>query len=103
MKCEKKAKVEPMMAVNMGTGSPVEAARLVEYCNFPSGTKMSDYRIKNGSKDPYNIKYWCLGNEMDGPWQISGLSAQAYYTKALQTAQIRTLVDEKRRLLASGR
>lgn len=102
MKWAKKAKVEPMMAVNMGTGSPLEAARLVEYCNFPSGTKMSDYRIKNGSKDPYNIKYWCLGNEMDGPWQISGLSAQAYATKALQTAKMMKMVDENLSLIACG-
>lgn len=98
----KKAKVEPMMAVNMGTGSPLEAARLVEYCNFPSGTQMSDYRIKNGSKEPYDIKYWCLGNEMDGPWQISGLSADAYATKALQTAKMMKMVDERISLIACG-
>ena len=60
----------PMMAVNLGTRG-VEAARdLTEYCNFPGGTKFSDLRRSHGYEEPFGIKYWCLGNEMDGPWQI---------------------------------
>ncbi|HOA11020.1 MAG TPA: alpha-N-arabinofuranosidase, partial [Bacilli bacterium] len=84
----KKAEIEPMMAVNLGTGTPKDAGNIVEYCNFPKGTYYSDLRIKNGHKEPYNIKYWCLGNEMDGPWQICHLNAKDYAKKALETAKI---------------
>lgn len=65
----KKAGTEIMGAVNMGTGTPQDAAFLVEYCNFPGGTYYSDLRKKNGHEEPHNIKTWCIGNEMDGPWQ----------------------------------
>ncbi len=102
MKWAKHAKVEPMMAVNLGTGTPLDAARLVEYCNFPKGTELSDYRINNGGLEPYNIKYWCLGNEMDGPWQISSLSAKDYAKKALITARMMKLVDPNIKLIAAG-
>lgn len=64
-----KAGTNIMGAVNMGTGTPKEAAELVEYCNFPGGTYWSDLRAANGHKNPYGIKTWCIGNEMDGPWQ----------------------------------
>ena len=66
----KKAGSEVMMAVNLGTRGTADACNLLEYCNHPSGTKYSDLRIRHGVKDPHNIKVWCLGNEMDGPWQI---------------------------------
>ena len=59
-----------MMAVNLGTRGIADACNLLEYCNHPGGTKYSDLRIKHGVKDPHNIKVWCLGNEMDGPWQL---------------------------------
>ncbi|MCA9890369.1 MAG: alpha-N-arabinofuranosidase, partial [Anaerolineae bacterium] len=65
----KKIGVEPMMAVNMGTGTIQSAANLVEYCNAPVGTKYANLRAEHGFADPYNVKYWCIGNEMDGPWQ----------------------------------
>ena len=58
--------IEPMMAVNLGTLGPREAAELVEYCNFPGGTHWSDARQRNGSAHPHGVKLWCLGNEMDG-------------------------------------
>lgn len=63
----KQSNIEPMLAVNLGTGTPKEAGCFVEYCNHPGKTYWSDLRIKNGYKDPYNVKVWCLGNEMDGP------------------------------------
>lgn len=97
-----KANIEPMMAVNLGTGSPKDAGNIVEYCNFPGGTYYSDLRIKNGSKKPYNVKYWCLGNEMDGPWQIGHLSAEDYAKKALETAKIMHWVDPSLKLIACG-
>ncbi len=84
----KKAGIEPMMAVNMGTGSIRDAAQLVEYCNHPGGTAISDLRRANGAEEPYGVKYWCIGNEMDGPWQIGHLSADEYGKKALEAAKV---------------
>lgn len=66
--------VELMMAVNLGTGTPLEAGELVDYCNTESDTSHSEMRIKYGDTQPYNIKLWCLGNEMDGAWQIAALN-----------------------------
>ena len=88
MKWCKKTGITPMMAVNMGTGSVKDAAQLVEYCNHAGGTTISDYRRANGSEEPYNVKYWCIGNEMDGPWQIGHLTADEYGKKALEAAKV---------------
>ncbi len=82
------AGVEPMLAVNMGTGTAKDAARLVEYCNHAGGTALSDFRRANGAEQPHGVKYWCIGNEMDGPWQIGHLSAEEYGKKALETAKV---------------
>ena len=84
----KKINTEPMMAVNMGTGTIDMAGALVEYCNAPTGTYYADLRAAHGYKDPYNVKYWCVGNEMDGPWQIGHLEAGEYGRKALEAAKI---------------
>jgi len=78
----------PMMGVNMGTGSIQDAANLVEYCNAPTGTKYADLRAQYGSSAPYHVKYWCLGNEMDGPWQIGHLDAVEYGKKAREAAKL---------------
>ncbi len=67
---------EPMMAVNLGTRGVDAARNLVEYCNVASGTDWSDLRRRNGAADPYGIRLWCLGNEMDGPWQIGHKTAE---------------------------
>ena len=61
---------EVMMAVNLGTKGPEEAAQLLEYCNMPAGSLYADMRVKNGHEKPYGDEVWCLGNEMDGIWQI---------------------------------
>ena len=98
----KKAGVEVMAAVNLGTGTPQNAGYMMEYCNHPSGTYYSDLRIKNGHPDPHNIKVWCLGNEMDGPWQTCGLSAEEYGKKALETAKIMKWIDPTIELVACG-
>lgn len=98
----KKAGVEPMIAVNLGTGNIKDAGDLVEYCNHPSGTYWSDLRIKNGSPEPYNIKYWCLGNEMEGTWQAGHLSAEDYTKKAREAAKIMRWVDPSIKLVACG-
>jgi alpha-L-arabinofuranosidase len=78
----------PMLGVNMGTGTIASASDLVEYCNGASGTYWSDLRIRHGYRDPHNIRYWCVGNEMDGPWQIGHLEAAAYGQKALEAAKM---------------
>ena len=65
-----RAGVEPMLAVNLGTRGVDEAVALLEYANVPGGTTRSDERLANGSAAPYDIRMWCLGNEMDGPWQL---------------------------------
>lgn len=98
----KKAGTKGMIAVNLGTGTPKEAGELIEYCNVESGTYWSDLRIKNGHKEPHNFKTWCLGNEMDGPWQTGQLSAQDYAKKARETAKILKWVDPSIELVACG-
>ena len=98
----KKVKAEGMIAVNLGTGTPKDAGELVEYCNIKSGTALSDLRIKNGHKSPHNFKVWCLGNEMDGPWQICQLSAEDYAKKAKEAAKIMKWVDPDIELVACG-
>lgn len=91
-----------MMSVNMGTGTPKEAAELVEYCNFDKGTKFSDMRRKNGREKPFAIKTWCIGNEMDGDWQICSLTAEEYGRKATETAKMMKWVDPDIRLVTCG-
>lgn len=98
----RKAHTEVMAAVNLGTGSPQDAGYMLEYCNHPSGTYWSDLRISNGRREPHGIKVWCLGNEMDGPWQICRLNAEDYGKKALETAKIMKWIDPDIRLVACG-
>ena len=69
----RKVGIAPMLGVNLGTGTIESASALVEYCNAPTGTYYADLRARNGHPEPYGVKYWCLGNEMDGPWQIGHL------------------------------
>jgi alpha-N-arabinofuranosidase len=92
----------PMMAVNLGTRGVDAARTLVEYCNHPSGTYWSDLRRENGSADPYGVKLWCLGNEMDGPWQIGHKTAAEYARLAAETAKAMRLVDPTIELAAVG-
>lgn len=93
---------QPMMAANMGTATIQDAANLVEYCNAPVGTKYADMRAANGSKDPYGVKYWCIGNEMDGPWQIGHLEANEYGLKAREAAKMMRWHDRDIKLVLCG-
>lgn len=93
---------EPIMAVNLGTGGIKEARAIVEYCNLPGGTKYSDLRRKNGYPEPHGVKYWCLGNEMDGEWQIGHKTAAEYGRLAHETAKTMRLVDSDIKLVACG-
>ena len=93
---------EPLMGLNLGTGTPEEAAALVEYCNLDQGTKWSDLRRKHGFVEPYRVKRWCLGNEMDGPWQIGHMTANEYGMKAQDAARQMRYVDPSLQLIACG-
>jgi len=96
------AGTEPLMGLNLGTGTAEEAAALVEYCNVEKGTKWSDLRRQHGIADPYKIQRWCLGNEMDGPWQIGHMSATEYGLKAADAARQMHYVDPSLQLIACG-
>lgn len=92
----------PLMGLNLGTGTPEQAAALVEYCNVEKGTKWSDLRRQHGIADPYGARHWCLGNEMDGPWQIGHMSATEYGVKAADAAREMRSVDPSLKLIACG-
>jgi alpha-L-arabinofuranosidase len=98
----KRASVAPMMTVNLGTRG-IDAARcFLEYCNHPGGTHYSDLRISHGAKEPHAIKTWCLGNEMDGHWQVGHKTADQYGRLARETAQAMKWVDPNVELVACG-
>ncbi|WP_348920301.1 alpha-N-arabinofuranosidase [Enterococcus rotai] len=90
------------MAVNLGTRGIDEARNLVEYCNFEGGTYWSEQRKKNGQEKPFGIKTWCLGNEMDGPWQIGHKTADEYGRLAEEAGKAMKLVDESIELVLCG-
>lgn len=92
----------PLMGLNLGTGTPEQAAALVEYCNVAKGTRWSDLRREHGIAEPHHVQYWCLGNEMDGPWQIGHMSATEYGLKAADTARQMHYVDHSLKLVACG-
>ncbi len=98
----KKADVLPIFTVNLGTRGIEEALQYLEYCNFPGGTTYSSLRIHHGSKEPYNIKMWCLGNEMDGIWQIGHKNAREYGRLAAETGKAMKLLDPDIELIACG-
>jgi alpha-N-arabinofuranosidase len=93
---------DPVIAVNLGTRGPEAAKNLVEYCNHPKGTYWSDLRRKHGYSNPHNIKLWCLGNEMDGPWQIEAKTASEYGRIACEAAKMMKWVDSSIELVACG-
>jgi alpha-N-arabinofuranosidase len=102
MTWSKAAGVEPMLAVNLGTRGPDEARHFIEYCNHPGGTYYSDLRRAHGFEEPHDIKFWCLGNEMDGPWQICQKTAVEYGRIAQETAKVMRWVDPQVQLTACG-
>lgn len=102
MKWCKKANTECMMAVNLGLRGAEDARNLIEYCNHPGGTYYSDLRRKNGTPDPHNIKLWCLGNEMDGDWQIGHKTAYEYGRAASEAAKVMRWVDPSIELVLCG-
>lgn len=96
------AGVEPMLAVNLGTRGADAARRLLEYCNHPGGTALSDLRRQHGWPQPHGVRFWCLGNEMDGPWQVEQKTAGEYGRLARETAKLMRWVDPGIELTACG-
>lgn len=98
----KRANTEVMMAVNLGTRGPDEARQCVEYCNSVTDTEYANMRRRNGFEKPFGIKVWCLGNEMDGPWQICHKTAEEYGRIALEAAKLMKRTDPSIELVACG-
>jgi alpha-N-arabinofuranosidase len=98
----RRAGAEPMLAVNLGTGGIDSARALVEYCNAPGGSLYADRRRANGYVEPHGVRVWCLGNEMDGPWQIGHLTAGEYGWLANETGKAMRLVDPSIELVVCG-
>ncbi|TVR51427.1 MAG: alpha-N-arabinofuranosidase [Puniceicoccaceae bacterium] len=98
----RKVGTAPMLAVNLGTRGPAEARDLVEYCNHPGGTALSDLRKQHGFAKPHAVKLWCLGNEMDGPWQTGAKTATEYGRIAAEAAKVMRWVDPSIELVACG-
>ena len=93
---------EPLLGFNLGTGTPEMAVAYVEYCNVDKGTKWSDLRRAHGYEQPHNVKYWCMGNEMDGPWQMGHCTAREYGRKARDAARQIRVLDPTLQLIACG-
>ena len=98
----RKAGAAPMYSINLGTRGVQEAQDVVEYANHPGGTRLSDLRQSHGAKEPYGIKLWCLGNEMDGPWQTGHKTAREYGRLANEAGKVMKWVDPSIELVACG-
>ncbi|RYZ43850.1 MAG: alpha-N-arabinofuranosidase, partial [Sphingobacteriales bacterium] len=102
LKFAKAVNTEPYICVNMGTGTIDDARNWVEYCNAPAGLYYSDLRAKNGHPEPYKVKYWGLGNEVDGPWQMEHKTAWEYGRVATESAKMMKWIDPSLELAACG-
>ena len=98
----KRVGTEPLLAFNLGTSTPEMAVAYVEYCNVDKGTKWSELRRSHGYDTPHNVRAWCLGNEMDGPWQMGHMPAREYGRKARDTARQIRVLDRSLQLVACG-
>jgi alpha-N-arabinofuranosidase len=93
---------ELMLAVNLGTRGAAEAIELLEYANIAGGTARSEERKANGREEPFGITMWCLGNEMDGPWQLGHKNAEDYGKLAAMTAKAMRQIQPDLELVACG-
>jgi alpha-N-arabinofuranosidase len=96
------AGIEPMLAVNLGTRGGDAARNMVEYCNHAGGTTLSELRRTHGWDRPHAVKFWCLGNEMDGPWQMEAKTAAEYGRIAQEAAKMMKWIDPSIELAACG-
>lgn len=94
--------VEPYFCLNMGTGTLDEALAWIEYCNSTANTYYANLRRKNGHPEPYNVKYWGLGNEVWGPWQVGQMTQEDYSKKAAEWAKAIKLLDPNVKLISCG-
>ncbi len=102
MRWAAKASIEPIMAVNLGTRGVAEALELLEYCNIADGSTRAEERRANGADKPYGVQLWCLGNEMDGPWQIGHKTPEEYGRLAAETARAMRMIAPDLELIACG-
>ncbi len=93
---------ENFVCINGGTGTLDDARNWIEYCNYPKGTYYADLRRKYGNEEPFKVKYWALGNEIDGPWQMGQKNAEDYCKFALEAVKLMQLVDRDAKFIASG-
>jgi alpha-N-arabinofuranosidase len=93
---------EPLLGFNLGTGTVEMAVAYVEYCNLSEGTQWSNLRREHGYQQPHNVRYWCMGNEMDGPWQMGHMTARDYGRKARDAARQIRVIDPATKLIACG-
>ena len=98
----RKLETAPYICVNVGTGTVDEASSWVEYCNRQGGTYFSDLRKKNGYPEPYGVKYWGVGNEIYGDWQIGHKNAADYAKVGLEFAKVMKWQDPSIKLIACG-
>lgn len=98
----READIEPMLAINLGTRNADAARNLVEYCNHPGGTSLSELRVSHGWQEPHGVRFWCLGNEMDGPWQMEAKTPAEYGRIATEAAKMMKWVDPEIELAACG-
>ena len=101
-KWAKKANTDIMMAVNLGTRGTADALNLLEYCNLDTDSCYADLRRSHGDKDPYDIKLWCMGNEMDGPWQMGHKKAEEYGHIAAETSKAMKQMDKRIETVVCG-
>ncbi|MBI5116141.1 alpha-N-arabinofuranosidase [Candidatus Poribacteria bacterium] len=93
---------EPFLCVNLGTGTPEEAAAWVEYCNGTDDSYYANLRRANGHPEPHDVRFWGLGNEMGGFWQICAKNAEDYAKTAVEAAKMMRWVDPSIKLIAVG-
>jgi alpha-N-arabinofuranosidase len=93
---------ENFICINAGTGTLDQARHWVEYCNVEKGTYYSDLRRKYGNEKPFNVRYWALGNEIDGPWQMGQKNVEDYVKFAAEAGKLIQLVDKNVKLIACG-
>jgi alpha-N-arabinofuranosidase len=93
---------EMMLAINLGSRGLDQARNFVEYVNGPTGSYWGDLRKANGRAEPWNVKLWCLGNEMDGPWQVGHKTADEYGRLANETAKALRAFDRSLELIVCG-
>lgn len=93
---------EPMIAANTGFGDAYSAAQWVEYTNRGADTIGGKWRTKNGNAEPYGVKYWCVGNEMFGTWQLGFMQMHHYVLKHNEVADAMWAADPSLELVAVG-